>query len=271
MKRWGSGCRANFQLQCLNGQVSFNFSAQLGAPADRHFVPHEPHPQHGPHAPLPPRRKSPQQRERDRARAAAHRASMAVKETADPADPQREHEADPADPQTELEDDDLTPLKPPPEADPAAPSHSPLQAVPAAIPKEAAAAAASLTPPEAAVPATLSEVRDEVVYEQSEVKVYATGVFENCPDRTLTEDYYESLRKFATSETHLEDNIASVKMAHLSSRQLGPQLFVHLVNVEITVRTAQLWEPASAYLQKHLSSNDWLKGNKTRITLMNIK
>ena len=221
VKLWGSGCQANFQLQCSNGQVSFNFSSKLGAPADRHFVPHELHPHHGFHAPLPPRRKSPQQCECDRARAAAHRASMAVKVTADPADPQREHEAEPA--------DDLTPPKPLPEADTAAPNPSPEQAVPAAkiIPKQAAVAAASLSAHEAAVPATLSEVRDEVVYEHSEVKVYATGVFENCPDKTLSDDYYVSLRKFVTSETHLEDNIASVKMAQLSSRQLGSQLYVH--------------------------------------------
>ena len=32
-----------------------------------------------------------------------------------------------------------------------------------------------------------------VVYEHSEVKVYVTGVFENCPDKTLTDDYYVSL------------------------------------------------------------------------------
>ena len=73
------------------------------------------------------------------------------------------------------------------------------------------------------------------------------------------------------SETHLEDNIASVKMANMSSRQIGPQLFVHLVNVEISVKTARLWEPAAGYIKKHLARNDWLKGNKTRITLMNIK
>jgi hypothetical protein len=83
VKLWGSGCHPNLQLQCSNGQVSFNFSAQLGGPADRHFVPNEPHPHHGFHAPLPPRRKSPQQREHERARAAAQRASKTVKETAD--------------------------------------------------------------------------------------------------------------------------------------------------------------------------------------------
>ena len=270
VKLWGSGCQANFQLQCSNGQVSFNFSAQLGAPADRHFVPHEPHPHHGFHAPLPPRKKSPHQRERDRARAAAHRASKTVKITADP---QREQESDPDDPQTEHEADPADNLTPPmsqPEADAAAPNLSSEQAVPAVLPKQAAAAAVSLSTPKA-VPATLIEVRDEVVCEHSEVKVYATGVFENCPDESLTEDYYVSLRKFVTSETHLEDNIASVKMAQLSSRQLGSQLFVHLVNVEISVKTAWLWEPASVYIKKHLASNDWIKGNKTRITLMNIK
>ena len=265
VKLWGSGCQANFQLQCSNGQVSFNFSAQLGAPADRHFVPNEPHPHHGFHAPPPPRRKSPQQRERDRARAAAHRASKTVKVTADP---QIEQEADPDDPQTEQEADPAPMSQP--EADAAATNLSSEQAVPAVLPKQAAAAAVSLSTPKA-VPATIREVRDKVVCEHSEVKVYATGVFENCPDETLTEDYYVSLRKFVTSETHLQDNIASIKMAQLSSRQLGSQLFVHLVNVEMSVKTARLWEPASVYIKKHLASNDWLKGNKTRITLMNIK
>lgn len=285
VKLWGSGCQANFQLQCFNGQVSYNFSAQLGAPADRHFVPH---PHHGFHAPrpLPPRRKSPQQRKRDRTRAAAHRASKTVKMadtdssvenlqyqdvnqvTADPADapppPQSQQEADPA--------DGPPPLQPQQEADTATSHSSNAQAVPAAqtIPNHTAAAAVPLLFSQA-VAATISEVRDEVVSEHSEVKVYATGVFENCPDNTLTEDYYVSLRKFVMSEPHLQDNIASVKMTQLSSRQLGPQLFVHFVKVEISVKTARLWEPPSAYIKKHLANNDWLKGNKTRITLMKIQ
>ena len=35
----------------------------------------------------------------------------------------------------------------------------------------------------------------------------AMGVFENCPDDRLSEEYFVSLRKFILSEKHLEDNI----------------------------------------------------------------
>ena len=41
---------------------------------------------------------------------------------------------------------------------------------------------------------TLNEVQDEVVRDEIEVKVFATGVFENCPDETISDDYYLSLR-----------------------------------------------------------------------------
>ena len=77
VKLWGSGRRANLQLECQNGQAFIKFSSQLGAPADRHFTPHIP--QHGLHEAHHhfPRHKGPKQRERDRARAAAHRTKLA--------------------------------------------------------------------------------------------------------------------------------------------------------------------------------------------------
>ena len=128
----------------------------------------------------------------------------------------------------------------------------------------------SLLPSTQAAPAhqvnTFSEVRDEIVEEEQEVRVSATGVFENCPDEKLSDDYYESLRKFVLSEKHLEENISCVNLAHLSSRQLR-QKFVHTVKVEILVKVARLREPPLCYLKKHLETNDWLKGNKTRITV----
>jgi hypothetical protein len=39
------------------------------------------------------------------------------------------------------------------------------------------------------------------------------------------------------------------------------------VQVELSVKTAHLREPPLVYLKKNLEKNDWLKGNKTRITL----
>jgi hypothetical protein len=64
VKLWGSGSQASFQLQCSNRQVSFHLSSQLGAPAGYHD--NQLHSR---------RQKSHRQRERDRARAAAHRAA----------------------------------------------------------------------------------------------------------------------------------------------------------------------------------------------------
>ena len=79
-----------------------------------------------------------------------------------------------------------------------------------------------------------------------------------------------SLRKFILSEKHLEDNISSVKFVRTGSRQIAHQQFVHTVNVKMLVKADQLSEPPLTYIKKHLESNDWLKGNKTRITLANI-
>ena len=100
-----------------------------------------------------------------------------------------------------------------------------IAAVPAATTNstdQAAASAVPLLPSSQAAPArqmvTFNEVRDEIVEE--EVKLFATGVFENCPDETLSDDYFESRKKFIFSEKHLEENISCVKFAHLSTRQL---------------------------------------------------
>ena len=54
-----------------------------------------------------------------------------------------------------------------------------------------------------------SEVHDEILVETQEV--FATAEFENCPDEILSEDYFESLRKFMLSEQHLQNNMQDIK------------------------------------------------------------
>ena len=84
VKLWGSGSQASFQLECEEGKACLKFSCQLGAPVDRHFVPHvpqdHPHGNHGIGHSLPPhpRKKGPSQKKRDRARAEAHRARQST-------------------------------------------------------------------------------------------------------------------------------------------------------------------------------------------------
>jgi hypothetical protein len=120
---------------------------------------------------------------------------------------------------------------------------------------------------------SFEEVKDEVHQEQSEVKVYATGIFENCPDQSLYDDYFESLQKFILSENHLQSNISNVKIVPISSRQTSHLIYTHAVSVELTVRTEKLWEPPRAYnyILKHFGKSDWLRGNKTRIYLSKIQ
>ena len=77
VKIWGSGSHANLNLECLNGNAWVKLAFQLGSPASQHYLPH-----HAPQTiPLPhqPRRrkpKGPARREKDRVRAAAHRARL---------------------------------------------------------------------------------------------------------------------------------------------------------------------------------------------------
>ena len=83
VKLWGSGRDASFKLECYNGQAWFRLDSKLGAPGSPHFEPHVPQ-NHFPHKKQPPqrRRKGPSRREKDYARAAAHR----LRVTADPED-----------------------------------------------------------------------------------------------------------------------------------------------------------------------------------------
>ena len=224
VKLWGSGSQAFFQLQCVDGQASLKFSSQLGAPADFHFHHHRyPHHLHGFHAEQPhhhPRKNSKKQQDRDRVRAAAHQADkqLNVEKPAVTAAKESSAGTQPSPPPGSGEDAPKPPPSIPPKvvAPPAATfliPPNPKQAVPAAP--------APFLSSNSAVPAhpkvILSEVRDELVSEETEVKVLATGIFENCPDNNLSEDYYESLRKFILSEKHLEENISSVKFAKLPS------------------------------------------------------
>lgn len=289
VKLWGSGSQASFQLECNNGQACFKLSSQLGSPADRHFVPPVPrrrdcHGVHGsPHKHPHPRQKGPAQRERNRARAAAHRAKQQLPLADKPAATADKDPASSVDPPNQ--NHILTPAETAgtePSSPAAAAGHLPALPTPpsAPTPQPAASAVPPITSTEAVtadpaagtlqVPvATLNEVMDELV-EESEVIVYATGVFENCPDENLSEDYFVSLQKFLLSENHLKNNITNINTAHLTSRRLRSQMFIHTVKVEIGVKTARLWEPPLAYINKHLAKNDWLKGNKTRITLVKI-
>ena len=84
VKVWGSGGQAHLKLHCHNREAWVKLSFQLGSPAGNHYVPHptpqrdQPHvpPDHSAPRTRPRKQKGPSRREKDRTRAAAHRARI---------------------------------------------------------------------------------------------------------------------------------------------------------------------------------------------------
>ena len=102
------------------------------------------------------------------------------------------------------------------------------------------------------------------------VTVHATAVFEDSPNKLVTQDEIDSMVRFITNRDHLARNVSDVRYLVSSSRELHDQKFRHNVQVEINVRTANLWEGARQYIWKHLGGDTWSRGNGTRISLVRI-
>ena len=289
---WGSGNQAFFNLECKGGKACIKFSTQLGSPGSPHFAPPQPQPSkhHEFHGVGKSRHRGPNQVLKNNARAAAHRAKAQEQQLSDAG--AAVQDVDPSGVSAVPADQLVSPSAAP--AEPPVTSSAPLPLIPQPTPLSSPAASAGCTvspPPPAAVTAAhsttnskslplaasatalqpqYSEVHDEILGETQEV--FATAEFENCPDEILSEDYFESLRKFILSEQHLQNNIQDIKTSFLTSRRTNGGLFLHSVAVKITVRTKNLWEQPRSYIHKHLdkSKNDWLRSNKTRITLVKI-
>ena len=103
------------------------------------------------------------------------------------------------------------------------------------------------------------------------IAVYAIATLENCPDAQLDDDYGASIRRFLTSEQHLDQNVASVDLHHLSSRSFRNNTHTHIVSVTMNVKTARLWENPASYVRKHLGlANYWERSNGTIVKLSRI-
>jgi hypothetical protein len=100
--------------------------------------------------------------------------------------------------------------------------------------------------------------------------VHATAIFEDCPSSVVTQDEIDSLVRFLTSKDHLSRNIDNIVYNVLSSREFRNERFKHTVQVQLNVKTANLWESARGYIWKHLGADSWTRGNGTRMTLVRI-
>jgi hypothetical protein len=244
VKLWGSGSQATFHLECSNGQAGFQLGAWLGPPAFPHLYPPKPT--------LVPqkRKKTPARIEKDLARAAEHRAK---KETA----------AAPASPSPSSAAVSASPSQSSPAAAvgatsvSASSSQTPLStSVPPADsatstppPSSAQASTVSAAPPSVTVTETAVEETQESSQEATE-RVYATAVIEN---------------SLVVNCDYMRANAAAVNINHQSTREFRSNLFTHTSSLELTVKTAALWDGPSQYIWKHLRQNDWKKKNGTCI------
>ena len=280
VRSWGSGCQSFLQLECKDNQVWCNFSTKLGAPADPHFVPYLPHPPHHgfhgqAHQHLHPRHKGPAQRARDRARAAAHRATQGKPASAVSAEISSNHSPPPP------------PPPPPQPTDPAASAGNISSSQTAETQTAVAAESESVLPTEPAAASVEDElcsdsdygnVSEEIAATKADpapipelVPVYCVATLENCPDGVVNSEYGDSIRRFLGSEQHLAQNIASADLKHETCRLLRNNLYVHTVSVVLQVRSARLWESPASYVRKHLGlTNNWTRSNGTIVKLSRI-
>lgn len=271
MKVWGSGSQAQINIECKDGMAWIKLALQLGHPAHQHFVPH-----HGAHHldPHPRRHKGPARRQKDRERAAAHRQKQidtAGTDVNTAATAEHEPEPEPSDQlDFPVEEAEAVPASTTSTSCSTSSSSSPSILPSPAEPAGQSPSTASVDPPPLQPPSTVSV--DPTPSPQPEIiQVHCIATFENCPDSQISQDYGESLNRFLTSETHLEQNIASARSQHLSSRSLRNNTHVHTVSVVMDVRTSSLWESPANYVRKHLGlSNYWSRGNGTVIKLSRI-
>ena len=97
-----------------------------------------------------------------------------------------------------------------------------------------------------------------------------TAVIENSPYVNFCQDEWESIVRFSTDKEHLRKNIANVIYCQFTTKRLENGLFLHNIGLEISVRTASLWESPRSYLLKHLGKDTWERGNSSSITLKKI-
>ena len=84
--------------------------------------------------------------------------------------------------------------------------------------------------------------------------IQGIGLFENSPNPSLGQDEVDLLHRFILSEDHLVQNVKNVKydFQNTVSRATSRNKFIHMIPVQLDVKTERLWEPAWRYIDKFL-------------------
>ena len=256
VKLWGSGSQATFNLACRNNQAWFQLGTRLGHPAFPHFLP------------TPPRtkvqgkrKKNPSKVEKDRVRAALHRAKKQEESLAAPV------EDSPSTTDVTAENDVISTTSadpagsPPPSSAPTSPPTPSRSRVSSPFTESAAASA---DPPSVTV--TVAEEAQVSAQEVLEI-VHATAVIERSPAGDCD---YQEIYDLIVKENHMRNNITNISINHESTREFRSNLFTHTVSLMMTVKTAALWDSPREYIWKHLGQKDWKENSGTAIKFLRI-
>ena len=212
VKVWGSGRKANLNLECRNGLACIKLSFNLANPASVHQW--SPQPLHQVNT---KKHSGPSRKRKNVERAKAHHARLSAATAGEAGTSPTSQSASSTaasavetstgtEPQAPASPPSTPPL--PTTASGAPPDPTPVKSTAAASGASQAISpvvVATAPSPTAAVPASVASLPTPSVI----VPVYCLAVFENCPDEVLSQEYGTSLEKYLASEQHLCQNIAS--------------------------------------------------------------
>ena len=100
--------------------------------------------------------------------------------------------------------------------------------------------------------------------------IHATAVITNSPHEEFTNDEWGSILCFVADKEHMKKNVADVKYGQVTTRIVEKGVSMHMVELEIVVRTEILWESPRAYLWKHIGQDSWERSNGSKIRLTKL-
>ena len=100
--------------------------------------------------------------------------------------------------------------------------------------------------------------------------IRATAVIENSPYALFSNEEWESLKRFITSKEHLQKNVENITFCSTKSSEMCGGVCKHFVNIELAVKTKNLWETPRSYIWRNIGQDSWNRGNGSIITLTRI-
>ena len=89
------------------------------------------------------------------------------------------------------------------------------------------------------------------------VNIYGTACIENSPFECVAQEELDSMMRFIMSKEHLKLIILHVEFSNLSTRQLNGRRFIHIIGLQLSVKTTNLWETPQSYVYRYIGQDTW--------------